>query len=194
MAQQDVLGLEIAMNDPMPMRVVQRARDRCRDPQRLVDRKLLFAAQSSAETLTLDERHYIEQMPVRFAGIEQWQEVRMRQPGGRLDFGEKSLDPQHRAELRTQYFERDTTVMPEIAREVHGRHPAAPNLAIDRVPSSKRRVELRGEIHGLIREDRRSERRNNSSARPDQPALICRTVAPRKLNIRYTWAIVSDVL
>ena len=36
-AEQDVLGLDVAMDDAVPVRVVERERDLARDPERVVD-------------------------------------------------------------------------------------------------------------------------------------------------------------
>jgi hypothetical protein len=54
--KENVLRLEVAMNDAFAMRVVERGRDRRRDSNRLVDRKLLLAIETCAEALALDKR------------------------------------------------------------------------------------------------------------------------------------------
>ena len=46
--QQDVLRLEIAVDDAVPVRVVERARHCRRDADRFVDRELLLAIQARA--------------------------------------------------------------------------------------------------------------------------------------------------
>ena len=43
-----------------------------------------------------------------------------------LDLGQEPLDAEHGAELRVEDLERDRAVVPEVAREVHRRHAAAP--------------------------------------------------------------------
>ena len=63
--KQDVLGLEVAMNHAVRVRVVERVRDRDSDSQRFVDRQLLLALESRAQRFSLDERHDVEQQPVR---------------------------------------------------------------------------------------------------------------------------------
>ena len=47
--QQDVLGLDVAMNYGLLVRVRKRGRDFAKDPDRVIDRKLLLALESLAE-------------------------------------------------------------------------------------------------------------------------------------------------
>ena len=49
---EDVLGLEVAMNHVVPVRVVERARDRRRDADRLIDRELLLAIECAARSVS----------------------------------------------------------------------------------------------------------------------------------------------
>ena len=48
----------------------------------------------------------------------------MLQPCGRADLGEESLAAERRSEIRTQDLDGDVAIVPEIVRDVHGRHPA----------------------------------------------------------------------
>ena len=80
--EQDVLRLEVAMDHVVPVRVVERVappRPRCASLRR-------SAAASRdpvvAQRFAFDERHHVEQQPVRFARIEQRQQVGMLQVGG----------------------------------------------------------------------------------------------------------------
>src|SRR3954470_9551580 len=49
--EEDVLGLDVAVNDAVPVRVVERAGDLAGDSQRVVDRELPLAIQSRAKRL-----------------------------------------------------------------------------------------------------------------------------------------------
>ena len=98
--QQDVLGLEVAMDDAVAVRVVERAGDRGGDADRFVDRELLLAIEPRAQRLAFDERHHVEEQPVGLARVEQRQQVRVLEVGRDLDLGEESLDAEDRAELR----------------------------------------------------------------------------------------------
>ncbi len=104
---------------------------------RLVDRELLLAIEPAAQRFALDERHHVEQQSVRFARIEQRQQVRVLQVGRDPDLAQEPLDAEHRAEFRLEQLERDVAVVAEVAREVHGRHAADADLPLDAVPIRK---------------------------------------------------------
>ena len=131
--QQDVLGLDVAVNDAVPVRVVERARDLARDPHRLVDRQLLLAVEPVAERLALDVRHDVVQEAVGGAGIEQREDVRVLQVRRGADLGQESLGADHRGELGPQHLDRDLAVVAKIVGEVDGRHAAGPELPKDAV-------------------------------------------------------------
>ena len=103
------------------------------DADRFVDRELLLALERRAKRLAFDVRHHVEQQPVRLAGVEQRQQVRMLQIRRDPDLGQKPLGAEHRAELRLQHLERDLAVVLEVVREVDGRHAAGADLALDQV-------------------------------------------------------------
>lgn len=69
----------------------------------------------------------------------------MLQIGGELYLLEKALGAEYRRELGVQNLYGNLTMMPEIFREVHGRHPARAELAIDAVASIERRLESRSQ-------------------------------------------------
>ena len=45
----------------------------------------------------------------------------------------KPLGAERRGELRVQHLDRDVAVVPDVAREVDGRHAAAADLALDAI-------------------------------------------------------------
>jgi len=51
----------------------------------------------------------------------------------RLDFPEESLGAERRGDLGPKDLDGDEATVAEIAREIHRRHPAAPQLALQRV-------------------------------------------------------------
>ena len=62
--EQDVLRLQVAMNHPVPMRVVECPGDSDRETHGLVDGEMLLAIEARAQRLALDEWHHIKQQPV----------------------------------------------------------------------------------------------------------------------------------
>ena len=65
---------------------------------------------------------------------------------GGADLGEKPVAAKDGAELGIEHLEGDMTVVPEVAREVDGRHPAASDLALDVVAPAEFPSEYRGEL------------------------------------------------
>jgi hypothetical protein len=59
-----------------------------------------------------------------------------------LDLREESLGAEHGAEVGSQDLERDAPVVPQIAREIHGRHTARADLTLYLVVIGQRRAEL----------------------------------------------------
>jgi hypothetical protein len=69
--QQDVLGLNVAVNDILLVCVVQRVRDLHRDAHCFFDRELPLAIELLTQRLALDVRHHVVEERVRFTGIKQ---------------------------------------------------------------------------------------------------------------------------
>ena len=57
----------------------------------------------------------------------------MLQRRGRLDLAEKPLGAEHRGELGMQHLDGDLTPVPEVVREIHGRHAAGAELPLDAI-------------------------------------------------------------
>ena len=78
--QQDVLGLDVAMDDALRVGVTRgQLATSFVSRMRVVDRKLLLAGQAVAERLALDERHDVVEEAVGLAGVDQPEDVRMLQ-------------------------------------------------------------------------------------------------------------------
>ena len=67
--QKNVLGLDIAVDDVVPVRVIERTADFSRDPHGVGDRKLSFDIESLAQRLSLDVRHHIVRSSAQLAGV-----------------------------------------------------------------------------------------------------------------------------
>ena len=134
--EEDVLGLDVAMDHALPVGVLERLRRLTRDADRVRDRERRVSAQALAEALAVHVRHREPELPGRLAGVEYRQDVRMLEPGGRLDLAQEALRPELRGALPAQDLERDWPPVPHLVREVDRRHPAAPDLALDHVEST----------------------------------------------------------
>jgi hypothetical protein len=67
-----------------------------------------------------------------------------------LDFGEESLDAEDRAQLRVQNFQRNFTVVSDVAGEVHGCHAATSDFLVDRIPAGESGGQLTNGIHCVL--------------------------------------------
>ena len=135
--QQNVLGLDVAMNDAQLVRVAERVGDLARDANRVVHRKLLLALEPRAQRLAGDERHHVVQQSVGVAGVEQRQDVRMLQPRGRPDLAQKALAAERRAEIGVQDLDGDVAIVPEVVGE-DTRSPCRRRRARARCDSDRR--------------------------------------------------------
>ena len=131
--QQDVLGLDVAVDHAVAVGVVERVGDFGRDPDRIVDRELLLAGQPIAQRFALDERHHVVSGAVHFARVDQAEDVRMLQGRDRLDLAQEPLGTDDRGELGLQDLDGDLAVVLEILREIDGGHAARAELALDAI-------------------------------------------------------------
>ena len=131
--QQDVLRLDIAMHDPLPVRMLQRTRRFAGDTHSFLDRQLAFLRHARAERLSPDVGHDVVQQSVRGSRVEQRQNVRMLQFRRRLDLGQESLGTERRAKVGVQDLDGDVALVLEIMREIHCGHPAGPDFALDAI-------------------------------------------------------------
>ena len=145
--EQDVLGLDVAVHEPLAVRVVERARHLLRDRERLVDAELVLAVELVAQRLAAHEGQHVVQQTVRLARIDEREDVRMIEPRRDLDLGEEALGPEHRAELRAQHLERDLAIELAVAREIDDGHAARAELALDDVAITERGGDIRGVGH-----------------------------------------------
>jgi hypothetical protein len=66
------------------------------------------------------------------------------------NLSEKSLDTEDRAEFRLQHFERDTSIVLDVACTIDRRHSADTDLVFNAVAASERRSQLLGVRHAEI--------------------------------------------
>ena len=66
----------------------------------------------------------------------------MLKVGRNANLAQKTLDAEYRAELWVQHLEGDTALMSQIAGEIHRRHAAVADFALDGIASNQRRLEL----------------------------------------------------
>ncbi len=123
------------MHHALPMSVVQRRCHVASYTDRIVDGQLLFAAQPVAQRLPLDEWHDVIQqgaaVALHLSRVVKRQYVGVLQPGRYLDLAQEALRPDGGGQLGMQNLEGHLPAMLGVLREVDGRHPASPHLAIN---------------------------------------------------------------
>ena len=121
------------------------------DPYRLIQPQLFLAEEPVTQRFTFDVGHDVKHHSVRFARVEQGKYVGMLEIGGGLDLLQKPVAAEDGGQLRAKELQRDTAVMPYVVGEVHGGHPALPQLALDSVAVRQCRGETRQVGHTLKR-------------------------------------------
>src|SRR5688572_888698 len=80
-------------------------------------------------------------MARRLTGIKKRNDVRMVQSRRELYLAQEPVRSEGGAELGMKHLQRDAALVPEIHRQVHGRHSAAAQLTVEVVARDQRRLE-----------------------------------------------------
>ena len=89
--QQDVLGLDVAVDDAVPVRVGQRFRRLPGDSDRLRQGESMLPLEPLAKGLALDIGHHVVEEALRLARVVQGQDVGVLEVGGDLHFVDEAL-------------------------------------------------------------------------------------------------------
>ena len=127
---------------------------------RFVDWQLALARQSFAQRFALDIRHDIIEETVGGSRIMNAQNVRMLQAGGDFDFLHEAIGAEGGREVGTEDLECYLALVVDVFGEIHRRHPALAQLALDDVAVTEGSIQavdgvkcqsgLRGEVPLLI--------------------------------------------
>ncbi len=135
--EQDVLGLDVAVDHPVPMGVVEGRRHLAGDLHGVLDGQLLFAFQPLAQRLALDVGHHVVEQLTGSVRIMERQDVGVLKLGGHLDLPQEALRTQRGGQLGMQDLDRHRPVMLEILGQVYGRHSPVAQLAFDPVTTGE---------------------------------------------------------
>jgi hypothetical protein len=136
--EKQVLRLDVAMDDAVVVGVVHRPGGLDGNAERVVHRKLALAAEPVAQRFPLDIGHGEPELPGRFPGIEDRQNVGMLEPGGEADLPLEPLGAQDGRKLRQENLECDGPVVPQVLGEIHRSHAAPAELALEGVAVGQR--------------------------------------------------------
>jgi hypothetical protein len=149
--EQDVLRLDVAVDHPFAVGVLQRVGRLAGDPERVLDRELDLALEPVAQALAPDERHGEPEQrrgpgDRHFARVEHREDVGMLQPRGQPDLALEPLVPQRGGQLPVEHLEGDRAVVPEVLRQEHRGHAAAAELAVEGVAAAQAFLELCAQV------------------------------------------------
>src|SRR6188768_2138443 len=102
----------------------------------------MLAGEPFPEGLALDKRHdIVEQGEAcrggHFSRVDQSEDMGMLQVGRDADLTQEPVPAQCGGKLGVQYLEGDGALMLDVVRQEDGRHAAATELSLDRIPAGK---------------------------------------------------------
>jgi hypothetical protein len=130
--EEDVLRLHIPVDEPLPVRVVERRAHVAHDAHRFHQRNAAVLLQPGAQRSPMHVLRHVVQQPVRLSRIEEGQDVRMRELRRDLDLAHEARRAEGRGALWPQPLHRRLAMVLEIVREIGRGHAAAADLLVDR--------------------------------------------------------------
>ena len=143
--QQNVLGLDVAVNDPLCVREPERVRHVARDVECVRERELALTQQAMPQRLPFYVRHDVVEQSGRLPGRKDRDDVGMAELGGQVHFADEPLAQQAGADLRVEHLDRHAATRVLLHRQVDAGHAAGADLALH--------VEARGETFAERIED-----------------------------------------
>ncbi len=136
--EEDVRGLDVAVDDPHAVREPEGVRHLAQDVQRLTDGEPAVAFQAMLERLALHERHDVVVEPLAGPRAQHRQDVRVLELRGHEDLAHEARGAHVARELGRQDLHDDAALERGLGREEEAAHPAPVNLALDAVRVSQR--------------------------------------------------------
>ena len=144
--EQDVLGLHVAMHDPMVVCERQRVQELARDAQCVGQRERPLPHEARPERLSGNVGHHVPEQRVVAAGGEHRHDVRVLQLRDEFDLAPEALSTRGDGALEVEDLHHHAPIEGTVGREEYAGHPAAAELAIDREGVAERALEARGEV------------------------------------------------
>src|SRR5262245_14526819 len=112
------------------MSEIHRACDFAGNANGVLENQLSLARDACPQRLPFDERHDEVERVANLSRIEDGQNVRVSEVAGDLDLAPKALVADGSREILMEDFDRDRSVVPEVACAVDRGHSAAPDLPL----------------------------------------------------------------
>src|SRR5438045_4098533 len=141
------LGLDVPMDDPLLVRVVQRLGDLAGDLDGAGERELLFAIETRPKRLAADKRHDVPQLAVGLPRIVDRENVRVTEARDEVNLALKALCTERGPKIGVQDLDRDIAVVLQVVGEIYRCHSAATEFLPDHVPVGKDGLWLYGLAH-----------------------------------------------
>ena len=119
------------MHDLLAVGVVQRCGDRAGDLERLLQREVPLTLETLPQGLPIHKRHHVVEELPGLPRIVQRHDVGMLQPSRDLDLPEEAVGAETQRQLGVQDLDGHRPVVAYVLREIHRRHPTAPDLPVE---------------------------------------------------------------
>ena len=123
-----------------------------------MNRERAAARELGAQRLALDERHCIVWNAVQLTGREHGDDLRLLQARGELDLAAEAVDVDASDEVRRQHFDHDLPPERGLLGHEHACHPAAAELAFERVGGAEGGLEVVAEVGHVVWREARGDR------------------------------------
>ncbi len=142
--EEDVLRLHVAVHEILAMGVIERGAHVARDADRFRHRYPMVAQQPLAQRTVGHVRRDVIEQPAGLTRVDQRQDVGMGEARGDLDLPQEPLGAERCGQLGMQDLDGDSAAVLGILGEVHRRHTAPAELALDAVAAGERGGEVGG--------------------------------------------------
>ena len=139
--EDDVFGLDVAVDNVAIVRALKRLGDLLSDTERTLDFELPFALNARTQCFAIEIVHDEEQPTVGFPAVVDGDDVRVLQGGRDADLGLKASNADFAGERGVKHLDRDRPLEPKILSAIHGSHATVSELVFEPIVISQRVLE-----------------------------------------------------
>ncbi len=141
LVEEDVLGLDVAVDHAVTVGVVERGGHLDADPDGSLDGQLLLPHEPVTQRLALEIGGDVEDRAVHRPRVEEGHDVRMLQVGGGGDLVQEPVGADGSGELGPHDLDGDVAIVPEIVGQIDRGHAARAELPLDPVATCQGRLQ-----------------------------------------------------